>query len=76
MPLQYFCCHLPSAELGTRSLKCLGGLDSALKGQDGFFWGVVDARAQSGHGLLPGRWRLLPPRAMQHLFNSTSLGGG
>lgn len=36
MLLQYFCLDLLCAELGTRSLKCLGGVDGTLKGQDFF----------------------------------------
>jgi len=39
MLLQYFCLDLLTAELGTRSLKRLGGLDGALKGQDVFLGG-------------------------------------
>lgn len=40
MLLQYFCLDLPSAELGTRSLKCLEGLDGASKGENIFLGGV------------------------------------
>lgn len=36
MLLQYFCLDLPSAKLGTRSLKHLGGLGGVLKGEDIF----------------------------------------
>ena len=39
MLLQYFCLDLPSAELGTRNLKHLGGLDGALKAEHIFLGG-------------------------------------